>query len=69
MESKFDWGTKPGPSVFVKDKKFNGINQRKAESATKQLELNPNASHIELGSRQVTPYQVAGPFKKRKKEI
>ena len=66
MTSKFDWGKTPQPSAFVKDKKFNGVNQRKSEKSTEYLDRNPGSAHIELSVRQVTPYQMAGPYKKPK---
>jgi hypothetical protein len=60
--SPFDWSGK-GKSVFIEDKKFNGVNQKKAESSSKVLEVNREASQLDLGKRNVTPYQVAGPYK------
>ena len=66
MSIKFDWGKTPQPSSFVKDKKFNGVNQRKSEKSTEYLDHNPGSSQIELGVRKVTPYQMAEPYKKPK---
>ena len=67
MSVKFDWGKTPQPSSFVKDKRFNGVNQRKSEVSTERLERNPGSAYIDLSVRQVTPYQVAGSLKKKPK--
>lgn len=62
----FDWKSKP--SAFVEDKKFNGVNQKKAENASKVLEVNREVSQIDLGKRIVTPYLSAAQVKPRKQK-